>query len=141
MMGASRRRKTASTRRTFRAKRSVLNQCSSAVQHVAGGRPERERGARNERSSERGRGAAGSPDTNALYLNTREVGVALEFLEVVDGLDPSDGAGARAHHERLSRGAVGEVVDAFDQLAVGDTGQGEEHVAALNEVVDRQHAI
>jgi hypothetical protein len=31
-------------------------------QHVAGGRPGSERAARHERSSERGRGAAGSPD-------------------------------------------------------------------------------
>jgi hypothetical protein len=33
-----------------------------AAQLVAGGRPGRERAARHERSSERGRGAAGSPD-------------------------------------------------------------------------------
>ena len=35
----------------------VATHFSRAVQHVAGGRPGRERVARNERSSERGRGA------------------------------------------------------------------------------------
>ena len=70
-----------------------------------------------------------------------QVGVALELLEVVDGLDAADGARAGAHDQRLGGGAVREVVDALDQLAVGDAGQGEEDVAAAHQVVDGQHLI
>jgi hypothetical protein len=74
-------------------------------------------------------------------LDAGQVGVALELLEVVDRLDAADGARARAHHQRLGRRAVREVMHALDQLTVGDAGQREEDVVAADEVVDAQHAI
>jgi len=46
-------------RQTFRAE--------AAASTYAGGRPGSECAARNERSNERGRGAAGSPEPDALY--------------------------------------------------------------------------
>src|SRR5207245_5416582 len=74
-------------------------------------------------------------------LDAGQVGVTLELLEVVDGLDATDGAGARPHHQRLGRGAVREVVHAFDELAIGHAGERKEHVVAADQVVDAQHAI
>src|SRR5829696_7232053 len=62
-------------------------------------------------------------------------GVVAELGERVPAVDLADRAALRPHHERLRGGAARAVVDAAQQVAVGDTGGAEEHVVALDQVV------
>ena len=68
-------------------------------------------------------------------------GEALELLEAVVGLHVADRAGARAHHHRVRRGAVGPVPHALEQVAVGDARRREEHVVARGQVVGVEHLV
>jgi hypothetical protein len=55
--------------KTVRPESDGRSHVSGAAKHVAGGRPGSECAARHERSNERGRGAAGSPDPALVYTN------------------------------------------------------------------------
>src|SRR5687768_16004186 len=68
-------------------------------------------------------------------LGELDGGEALELFEGVASVDEADVAGIRAYLERLRRRAATVVVDAFEDLAVGDAGQREEAVVALHEIV------
>src|SRR4051812_30251630 len=67
--------------------------------------------------------------------------VTHELRPPVRCVDDAHGARLRAHDEALGAGTVGPVAHASQQFAVGDTGRGEEHVVAGDEVVDGEHLV
>src|SRR5215208_6792424 len=65
-----------------------------------------------------------------------------DLRPVVAGRDAPHRTRARAHHQRLGRRARRTLVaHALQDVAVGDTGGGEEAVVAPDEVVDGQHLL
>src|SRR6266540_3167827 len=90
-----------------------------------------------------------SASTRASFVGMRPVYRRLDprqshFLaplagEEVDAVDEAHPVAAGAHDERVRRGAVGEKADAAQEIAVGDSGSGHDHVAG-REVVDAEDA-
>src|SRR4051812_21703865 len=68
-------------------------------------------------------------------------GVGPQLVEAVTGVDEPHRARLRPHHQRLCGGAAVVEVDTAQQLAVGDTGGGEEAVVTLDEVVGGEHPV
>src|SRR2546423_4599266 len=60
--------------------------------------------------------------------------------EEVDPVDEAHPVAARAHHERVRAGGIGEVADAAEELAVRDPGRGDDHLLR-REIVDREHTL
>ena len=60
--------------------------------------------------------------------------------EEVRRLDEPHPVAARAHHERVRQGRVGEVAHAAHQLAVRDAGRGDDHLLR-GEIVDREDPV
>src|SRR5689334_16305976 len=80
------------------------------------------------------------------YPNGGKSAVALagdraELAAVVARVDAAHGAGAGAHHQRFGGGAGPAVADALEDVAVGDTGGGEEDVLAGAEVVGGEDLV
>src|SRR5437868_5508283 len=66
----------------------------------------------------------------ALCVRQRLRVVVRLVLEGVPRLDVADGAALRAHHHRVRLGPTLEETDALEEIAGGDAGRGEDHVAA-----------
>src|SRR5690606_26888003 len=81
--------------------------------------------------------AIGAPFLVACGSGSVEVhrGVLAQLVEAVAGVDQSHRPRLRPHDERLGGGPVVVVVDALQQLTVGDAGGREEAVVAGDEVV------
>src|SRR5690606_4137494 len=67
--------------------------------------------------------------------------VRAQLLQAVEGVDHPDGAALGAHHDRLGVRAAAAVSHTAQEVAVGDSGCGEEDVVPANQVVGVQHAI
>src|SRR5829696_193826 len=73
--------------------------------------------------------------------------IAVSFHQSADlvgrvvGGDPSHGAGAGAHYDRLRLDPSAADAHAAEERAAGDAGRGDEDVVARDEVVGRQHAV
>src|SRR5262249_49506880 len=57
------------------------------------------------------------------------------------GGDAPHGAALRTHHDRLRLDALGTRARAAEQRAARDTGRGDEHVVARNEIIRREHPV
>ena len=68
-------------------------------------------------------------------------GVFVEFGEPVVGLDHPDSSGLRAHHDRLGGAAAAVVLDALQQVAVGDSGGAEEDVLTGHQIFCGEYLI
>src|SRR5690606_2286430 len=68
-------------------------------------------------------------------------GELFELLQAVRGVDLTDRAGARAHHQRLGGGPGLRVLHALEQLTVGDPGRCEEAVVAGHQAVGVEHLV
>src|SRR5690606_5602621 len=64
-----------------------------------------------------------------------------QFARLVMRLDPSHRPAGRPHHHGMRGRATVDVLHAFEQLAVGDPGDGEHHIVALHQVVDREDLV
>jgi hypothetical protein len=70
-----------------------------------------------------------------------DAGIFAEFVEAVVGLDDSNGARLRAHHDRLCVGTAAAVAHTAQQVTIGDTGGGEEHVLPWHQVLGRENPV
>ena len=88
--------------------------------------------------------AAPQPLRGRRLLIFGAVGLCEDFAqagEAVLSLDGTDGTGGGTHDQRLGGHGVLAVANAAQQLAVGDTGCGEEAVIAGDQVVGGQHTV
>ena len=68
-------------------------------------------------------------------------GVFVELGKPVVGLDHPDRAGLRPHDDRLGGAAAAVVVDALQQVTVGDPGGAEEDVLPGHQVLGGEHLV
>src|SRR5690348_16080178 len=76
-------------------------------------------------ASEKSRSATGSSPIGHLRSTGLNLMLA-ELVQRVPAFHGTDGAAARAHHDRSGAGTGGEVPDTAQQVTVGDTGGNEE---------------
>src|SRR6478672_6457014 len=72
-------------------------------------------------------------------LFDRDIQVIPQLIEAVARADLADGAGARAHHQRLCRGVAACELHPMYQLAIGNPRSREEEVVTARKVLNMQH--
>src|SRR5438093_1912934 len=77
----------------------------------------------------------------ATELAVLATGIGPQLFEMVVGFDAADGAGARAHDDRVRHRAVGQVADAAQQRAGRDAGRCDEDVLPRDEIVRHEHSF